>query len=92
MEEHGGVQVGTISANGDAEIGNLIARAMERVGKEGVITVAVRSPFVLNYVTRAGLPNLRLIVCAMERLARRRHHRCGAFLICTQLRNPAWIT
>ena len=34
-------QVGTISANGEAEIGNLIARAMEKVGKEGVITVAV---------------------------------------------------
>src|SRR5690349_4833061 len=32
-------QVGTISANGDAAIGNLIAEAMERVGKEGVITV-----------------------------------------------------
>ena len=34
-------QVGTISANGETEIGNLIARAMEKVGKEGVITVAV---------------------------------------------------
>uniref|UniRef100_A0A0C9QRN8 TSA: Wollemia nobilis Ref_Wollemi_Transcript_12560_2226 transcribed RNA sequence n=1 Tax=Wollemia nobilis TaxID=56998 RepID=A0A0C9QRN8_9CONI len=33
-------QVGTISANGDREIGELIARAMEKVGKEGVITVA----------------------------------------------------
>ena len=32
-------QVGTISANGDATIGDIIARAMERVGKEGVITV-----------------------------------------------------
>ncbi|MFN3869689.1 MAG: TCP-1/cpn60 chaperonin family protein, partial [Hyphomicrobiaceae bacterium] len=32
-------QVGTISANGDAEIGQMIARAMEKVGKEGVITV-----------------------------------------------------
>lgn len=32
-------QVATISANGDAEIGQLIASAMERVGKEGVITV-----------------------------------------------------
>ncbi|HNF97284.1 MAG TPA: TCP-1/cpn60 chaperonin family protein, partial [Pseudomonadota bacterium] len=32
-------QVGTISANGDAVIGNLIAEAMEKVGKEGVITV-----------------------------------------------------
>jgi chaperonin GroEL len=32
-------QVGTISANGDEEIGNMIAKAMERVGNEGVITV-----------------------------------------------------
>ncbi|KAF3951824.1 hypothetical protein ACB098_02G098400 [Castanea mollissima] len=32
-------QVGTISANGEREIGELIARAMERVGKEGVITI-----------------------------------------------------
>ena len=32
-------QVGTISANGDREIGEKIAEAMEKVGKEGVITV-----------------------------------------------------
>lgn len=32
-------QVGTISANSDYVIGNLIAEAMEKVGKEGVITV-----------------------------------------------------
>lgn len=32
-------QVGTISANNDREIGNLIAQAMEKVGKDGVITV-----------------------------------------------------
>ena len=32
-------QVGTISANNDTEIGKLIAEAMEKVGKEGVITV-----------------------------------------------------
>ena len=32
-------QVGTISANGDQEIGKLLAEAMEKVGKEGVITV-----------------------------------------------------
>jgi chaperonin GroEL len=32
-------QVGAISANNDAEIGKLIAEAMEKVGKEGVITV-----------------------------------------------------
>jgi len=32
-------QVGTISANGDTTIGKIIAEAMEKVGKEGVITV-----------------------------------------------------
>ncbi|HXY29143.1 MAG TPA: chaperonin GroEL [Gemmatimonadaceae bacterium] len=32
-------QVGAISANNDGEIGNLIAEAMEKVGKDGVITV-----------------------------------------------------
>ena len=32
-------QVGTISANGDAEIGRYLAEAMEKVGNEGVITV-----------------------------------------------------
>src|ERR1700709_2181869 len=32
-------QVGTISANGDATIGNIIAEAMKKVGKEGVITI-----------------------------------------------------
>ena len=32
-------QVGTISANNDADVGELIAEAMEKVGKDGVITV-----------------------------------------------------
>jgi chaperonin GroEL len=32
-------QVGTISANGDAEIGRMLAEAMQKVGNEGVITV-----------------------------------------------------
>src|SRR3972149_4361544 len=32
-------QVGTISANGDREIGEMIARAMQKVGNEGGITV-----------------------------------------------------
>ena len=32
-------QVGTISANGDAEVGGFLAQAMEKVGNEGVITV-----------------------------------------------------
>ncbi len=32
-------QIGTISANGDRDIGDMLARAMEKVGKDGVITV-----------------------------------------------------
>ncbi len=32
-------QIGTISANGDREVGDMIAKAMERVGNDGVITV-----------------------------------------------------
>ncbi len=32
-------QVGTVSANGDVEVGKMIAEAMQKVGKEGVITV-----------------------------------------------------
>lgn len=32
-------QVATISANGDSDIGNIIAKAMEKVGKDGTITV-----------------------------------------------------
>lgn len=35
------VQVATISANGDKDIGNLIADAMKKVGRDGVITVKV---------------------------------------------------
>ncbi len=38
-------QVGTISANSDERIGSIIAEAMERVGKEGVITVEEGSGF-----------------------------------------------
>ena len=37
--KHDIAQVGIISSNGDETIGNLIAEAMEKVGKEGVITV-----------------------------------------------------
>ncbi|MGI9494015.1 MAG: chaperonin GroEL, partial [Geminicoccaceae bacterium] len=33
------VQVGTISANGDREIGDMLAKAMDKVGREGVITI-----------------------------------------------------
>ncbi|OEH78182.1 heat shock protein [Cyclospora cayetanensis] len=39
------VSVATISANGDAQVGNLIGEAMKRVGREGTITVAEGKAF-----------------------------------------------
>jgi chaperonin GroEL len=39
VDESAVAQVGAISANGDAEIGEFIAEAMKKVGKDGVITV-----------------------------------------------------
>lgn len=42
------LKVATISANGEREIGEILARAMEKVGKEGVITVSVSIPFGLH--------------------------------------------
>jgi chaperonin GroEL len=38
-------QVGTISANGDTEVGAMLAKAMEKVGNEGVITVEEAKSF-----------------------------------------------
>ena len=38
-------QIGTISANGDNEIGEMIAEAMQKVGNEGVITVEEAKSF-----------------------------------------------
>ena len=38
-------QVGTISANGDTEVGQMLAKAMEKVGNEGVITVEEAKSF-----------------------------------------------
>lgn len=35
------LQVATISANGDVEVGNIISNAMKKVGRKGVITVKV---------------------------------------------------
>src|SRR5690242_11646001 len=38
-------QVGTISANGESEIGKILAEAMDKVGKEGVITIEEAKSF-----------------------------------------------
>src|SRR5215211_7609326 len=48
-------QVGTISANSDEEIGNLIADAMEKVGKDGVITVEEAKGLDTNLETVDGM-------------------------------------
>ncbi len=48
-------QVGTISANGDATIGNIIAEAMQKVGKDGVITVEESKTMVTELQTVDGM-------------------------------------
>ncbi len=48
-------QVGTISANNDMEIGQLLADAMEKVGKDGVITVEEAKGFETNMETVEGM-------------------------------------
>ncbi len=48
-------QIGTISANGDAEVGNKIAEAMEKVGKEGVITVEESKSMAFELETVEGM-------------------------------------
>src|SRR6187399_3178661 len=48
-------QVGTISANGDATIGNIIAEAMKKVGKDGVITVEESRTMVTELQTVDGM-------------------------------------
>jgi chaperonin GroEL len=48
-------QVGTISANGDATIGNTIAEAMQKVGKDGVITVEESKTMVTELQTVEGM-------------------------------------
>lgn len=42
-------QVATISANGEKEIGDLISKAMEKVGKDGVITITVSTKCCFYY-------------------------------------------
>src|SRR5438094_9979594 len=48
-------QVGTISANGDATIGNTIADAMKKVGKDGVITVEESKTMLTELQTVEGM-------------------------------------
>ncbi len=48
-------QVGTVSANGDTTIGDIIAEAMDKVGKEGVITVEEAKSLATELVTVDGM-------------------------------------
>src|ERR1700712_1970675 len=48
-------QIGTISANGDATIGNIIAEAMKKVGKDGVITVEESKTMTTELETVDGM-------------------------------------
>jgi len=48
-------QVGTVAANGDEEIGNILAQAMEKVGKDGVITVEEGKSLVTEFEVVEGM-------------------------------------
>jgi chaperonin GroEL len=71
-------QVATISANGDADIGSIIAKAMDRVGKDGTITVEEAKGFETTldivegmnfdrgYVSAYFVTNAESLICEYE--------------------------
>ena len=69
-------QVGTIAANNDTEIGKMIAEAMEKVGKDGVITVEEGKALETDARVRRGHAVRQGLPLAATSSPTRRRWRC----------------
>ena len=74
-------QVGTISANGDSVIGDLIADAMDKVGKDGVITVEEAKGIETTLDVVEGMQFDKGYLSPYNLLHRARRHRLGDDLL-----------
>ncbi|XVF50412.1 hypothetical protein PTKIN_Ptkin04bG0097800 [Pterospermum kingtungense] len=72
-------QVGTISANGEREIGELIAKAMEKVGKERVITIQELDDLLI-LIYEKKISSLNVVVKVLELALKKVKHLQHSFL------------